>query len=113
MDIEFLLMVIFANPAILLALICLLMAALVNVFWGDTSKKQLFIFPSPNQKKARLACGLLLSVAFLIWIILSLVYHTSMQNDFLAFVQIIVFSVLWLYLFEGLFALVKLVIRFA
>ena len=57
---------------------------------------------------------MLLSVAFLIWVILSLVYHTTMQNDFLAFAQVIVFSVVWLYLFEGLFAMIKLMImRFA
>ncbi|MBP5398871.1 MAG: hypothetical protein J6Y53_00450 [Alphaproteobacteria bacterium] len=98
--IEFFFMVVKSQPLIMVALGCLVLSAFVALIWGRdfNSPHNLCLFPNNKEEKwPHWVCGLLLTASLVIWGVLIVMNHTTIANDILSFVVVILGSALLIY----------------
>ena len=104
--IEFFKLVVLSQPLILIAIACVVLSAFVTLFWGrdPESPRILYIFPNHRYDKwPYLVCTVLLSSAFIIWVTLTIVNHTTIANDLLSLLTVTCFSVVLIYAAQIIF----------
>jgi len=103
---EFMKMVVLSQPLILVALGCVVLSAFITLFFGRdfNCPRLLHLFPNDTETKwPHWVCGILLTTAVVIWIALTIINHTTLANDILAFLTVMAFSFVLIYLAQIIF----------
>ncbi len=93
-------MVVKSQPWMIVAFSCIIISAFITLFWGRdfNSPRVIYIFPNNREEKwPHWVCGILLSVALIIWVALTIANHTTIGNDILSLVTVMGLSAVLLY----------------
>lgn len=108
---EFMKMIL-SQPLVLVALGCVVLSAFITLFFGRdfNCPRLLCLFPNDAEAKwSHWVCGILLTVAVVIWIVLTIINHTTVANDILAFLTAMAVSVLLIYVAQIIFFVLMVV----
>ena len=93
-------MVVVSQPWMMVALGCVLVSAFITFFWGKDfyAPRLFYLFPNTRDEKwPHWVCGILLTAAMVIWVVLTIVNHTTISNDIWSFITVTALSVVLLY----------------